>query len=81
MNSLDTLKNVFADTLALPLDGDIESLQYRENPEWDSVAHVQLINAMERAFDVMLETNEVLDMSSFTKAREILTTHGIVFDA
>ncbi len=45
------------------------------------MAHMALITAIEREFDVMLETNDVIEMSSVAKAKEILGRHGIEFDA
>lgn len=80
MSNLAKLKNVFSDILGVDPQSDIESLTYRGIKEWDSVAHVQLVNALEREFDIMLETDDILSMSSFTRAREILTAQGINFD-
>ena len=73
----EKLKSVFAEVLDIPLSVDFEQLSYRSIPEWDSVAHMQLVAALETAFDVMLETNDVIGMSSFGKAREILAKYGV----
>lgn len=65
---------------ALGIDGDVtdwESLAYRGIPEWDSVAHMQLVGEIEDVFDIMLETDDVIDMSSFNKAKEILGKYGV----
>lgn len=77
MNAHDALKTVFREALALPPDTDLDGLAYRSIPEWDSVAHMHLVGEIESAFDVMLETQEVVDMSSYVKAREILRGHGV----
>ena len=45
--------------------------------QWDSVAHMQLVNAIELAFDIMLDTDDVIAMSSYQKAREIVGKHGV----
>jgi len=47
---------------------DRESLTYNESEGWDSVGHMTLIAALEEDFDCMMETEEILDMSSFMKA-------------
>jgi len=75
--SVERLKAAFVEGLGIPRDSDFESLSYRGVPEWDSVAHMQLVNQIELAFDIMLETDDVLDMSSFAKATEILKKHGV----
>ncbi|MFA7429779.1 MAG: acyl carrier protein [Rhodospirillaceae bacterium] len=69
------VEKVFREVFQLPDDVDVPSLAYRQRPEWDSVGHMQLIAALETEFDVMLETDEVIDMSSFDKAVEILERH------
>lgn len=58
---------------------DWETLTYRGIREWDSVAHMQLIAEIEEKFGLLLETNDVIGMSSYAKAREILQRYGVVF--
>ena len=75
--SLARLKQAFTDALELPATADHTTLAYRETPMWDSLAHMQLVIALESTFDVMLETEEVLALSSFREACTILRRHGI----
>ncbi len=63
---------VFQQVLDLPADTDRSTLRYNETPRWDSLAHMSIIAGLEDRFDVMLDTDDVLDMSSFAKAIEIL---------
>jgi len=67
--------------MALPDGTDPCALAYQKHPSWDSVAHMRLVAAIETAFDIMLETDEILEMSTFDKAKEILAAHAIVLDA
>jgi acyl carrier protein len=71
------LRQVFIDALALSPEVDVESLSYRGIDEWDSVAHMMLVGEIESAFDVMLDTQDVIGMSSYSLAREILKRHGV----
>jgi acyl carrier protein len=68
------------DSLGLPADVDWETLSYRGVQEWDSVAHMHLVGEIEQHFDLMLETGDVLAMSSFTATQAILVRHGVSFD-
>jgi acyl carrier protein len=77
MPQLDTLKAAFSSALGLPDTTDFETLEYRKIPEWDSVAHMALVMEIESAFDIMLPTDDVIGMSSFAKAREIIGKHGV----
>jgi acyl carrier protein len=64
---------------ALELDGDAEitGLKYRDIPQWDSIGHMALVAEIESAYDVMFSTDEVVALSSYDKAVELLRTHGI----
>lgn len=76
----DQLKAVFAESLDIePQATDWDTLSYRGIREWDSVAHMQLVGEIEDVFDIMLETDDVIGMSSFTVATEILTRYGVDF--
>ncbi|GAA3718282.1 acyl carrier protein [Nonomuraea antimicrobica] len=77
MSHLDRLRAVFRMTLNLPPDRPVDGLQYRSIPQWDSLAHMALIAAMEDEFSIMIDTDEMIDMSSFAKAVELLEKHGI----
>ncbi len=48
------------------------TLKYQDIPAWDSVGHMSLIAALEDAFDIMMDTDDIIDFSSFEKGKEIL---------
>ena len=81
MSNLDILKNTFVDVIGIDPACDFNSLVYGSTVGWDSVAHMALIAAIEGVFDIMLPTDDVIDMSSFSKAREIVAKHGVSLDA
>lgn len=73
----ERLTAIFREALTLAPEVDVPSLTYRSIRQWDSVGHMQLVAAIETEFDVMLDTDQVIDMSSFDKAVEILAAHGL----
>ncbi|MFR9776462.1 acyl carrier protein [Micromonospora sp. MS34] len=75
---LERLRSVFRDALELPGEFQVDDLEYRGNEKWDSLAHMSLVAAIEDEFGVMLDTDEVIDLSSFDRARQILEKHGVV---
>jgi acyl carrier protein len=81
MSNLDVLKNTFVDVIGIDPATDFNSLVYGSTVGWDSVAHMALIAGIEGAFDIMLPTDDVIDMSSFSKAKEIVAKHGVSLDA
>lgn len=79
MTAEDKLRAAFVEALGLPPEVEVTATRYRETRQWDSVAHMQLVGAIELAFDIMLETDDVIGMSSYQKAREIVGKHGVAF--
>ena len=77
MNGLEKLKSAFVTALALPPGIEVENVAYGQTEGWDSVAHMALVAEIESAFDIMLDTEQVIGMSSFKKAAEIVETHGV----
>lgn len=69
---MSRLAEVFREVFDLDDDVEVEGLQYRGIEEWDSVAHMQLVAAIEDEYDVMLDTDDVTDMSSYEEAVRIL---------
>lgn len=74
MNNNEKYLNAFVETLEVDAS-DAENLKYRETENWDSVGHMSLITALEDAFDIMMDTDHIIDLNSFTKGKEILTTN------
>lgn len=66
------LREVFVTTLELDEGTDVENLAYREIEAWDSVGHMTLVAAIEDEFDVQLDTDQVIDLSSFRVAVDLL---------
>jgi acyl carrier protein len=78
--SLDTLKQAFESALGLPASADWTAVQYGSTTGWDSMAHMQLITELETRFNIMLSSDQVINLGSFDAARQIIESHGIVFE-
>jgi len=71
------LEDVFSETLGIERVRVVDGLEYNSIKEWDSVAHMALIAALEENYDIMFETEDVIDMSSVGRAREILAKYSV----
>ncbi|WP_421184450.1 acyl carrier protein [Aeromonas enteropelogenes] len=71
------LEQIFSDALGIELEQVSDALSYQEIPQWDSVAHMGLIAQLEDHYGVLLDTDDIIDMSSVAKAREILAKYGV----
>jgi acyl carrier protein len=54
-----------------------ETLVYQSVPTWDSVGHMAMIAALEERFEIMMETDDVIDFSSYLKGLEILAKYNV----
>lgn len=70
-----TLRKIFSQILTIPEESITDSLSYQAIKEWDSIAHMQLSNRIEQEFGIMLDTLDIIDMSSFLKSKEILSKY------
>ena len=55
----------------------LPTLKYHDVEAWDSVGHMTLMAALEDAFDIMMETDDIVDFSSYEKGKEILKKYGV----
>jgi acyl carrier protein len=72
MKNKEKLVKAFSEALGVKEEMITDELEYNSIPEWDSVAHMSLIAEIEDAFDIMLDTDDIIDMSSPAKALEIV---------
>ena len=72
MTNLEKYAKVFCDTLEISED-KLAGLKYQGVELWDSGGHMTLVANLEDAFDIMLETDDIIDLSSYEKGMEILS--------
>ncbi|MBT2131502.1 acyl carrier protein [Aliiroseovarius lamellibrachiae] len=75
----EKLVGAFVEALQIEAITVTDELQYNTIKEWDSVAHMTLVAALEEVFDIMLDTDDIIDMSSVGKAKEILGRYDVNF--
>jgi len=79
MTNEERLKKVFAVSFELPIEDIVDSLAYKTCPKWDSLAHMALVVGIDTEFGTMMEMDDIIAISSYAKAREILSKYGIDF--
>ncbi|WP_127021501.1 acyl carrier protein [Rheinheimera mangrovi] len=73
------LTTAFANALVVAESQIHDDLAYNSIKEWDSTAHMLLIAELENVFNLMLDTDDIIDMSSVAKAKTILGKYGVAF--
>jgi len=51
--------------------------KYQEEQSWDSIGHMSLISILEESFDIMMDTDDIIDFSSFEKGMEIMKKYDV----
>ena len=71
---------IFTKSLSIGKKKFKESIKYNDIPEWDSIGHMTLMSDLEDGFKISIDTDDVIDFSSFKKGMEILSKkHNINF--
>lgn len=79
MTNLEKYNKVFCDSFEIT-ENQLRGLTYQSIELWDSVGHMNLIANVEDTFDIMMETDDITDLSSYEKGIEILREkYGIEF--
>jgi acyl carrier protein len=77
MENIEKYNEVFTESFGISQNYLTDELKYNSIPAWDSVGHMSMIAELEDKFEVMLEMDEIIDFSSYSRGKEILAKHGI----
>lgn len=72
MSNLEKYNKAFMETFEITED-QLAGLKYQDIEAWDSVGHMGLIAAIEDAFDIMMDTDDIIDLNSYEKGKELLS--------
>lgn len=76
MDNLVKYNKAFIETFNIN-ESKLEGLKYQEIEAWDSVGHMQLIAELEDEFDIMFDTDDIIEFSSYEKGKELLRNYEI----
>lgn len=76
MANIEKYNQAFISSLDVQ-ENQLEGLKYQDVPTWDSVGHMGLISELEDAFDIQLETEDIVDFNSYAKGKELLKKYGV----
>ena len=77
MLPVEKYSEIFKTALNVDANKVNKNLKYNEIEEWDSIAHMTLMAALEEEYKISLETDDIVDFSSFKKGIEILKKYNI----
>ena len=77
MENKQKYQDVFIKSLSIDESKFSTALKYNEIPEWDSIGHMTLISGLEESFRISMETDDIIDFSSYNKGIEILQKYNV----
>lgn len=79
MSNRDKYDQAFLESFGIERAALTQQLQYQSIPQWDSVGHMSLIAALEDAFGIMMEMDDIVDFGSYLTGIETLKKYGVDF--
>lgn len=77
MNVFEKLRDVVAITLKVPANEITETTQYEDIAAWDSLAHLNLVMAVEQTFNVLFDVEDFPTLNSIPAIMEHLRQRAI----
>ena len=71
MTNLEKYNQAFVEALEITED-QLLGLEYQAIEQWDSVGHMGLVATLEDVFDIMMDTDDIIDFSAYEKGKESL---------
>lgn len=81
MTNKDKYDQVFMECFSVDKDILVKGLAYSEIDQWDSIGHMQMVATLEDTFKITLDTDDIIDFSSYKKGFELLSKYGVAFDS
>lgn len=77
MENLEKYNKAFIDVFGAKTEELNENYGKDTVDEWDSVHQLSLIAELEEAFDIMFDPEDIMEMTSYAKGKELLAKYGV----
>lgn len=77
MTNLEKYNEIFVRVLGARPEDLNEEFTFQRVDSWDSVAHLSLISELEDTFDIMFDSEDILQYGSYLNGITILKKYGV----
>jgi acyl carrier protein len=77
MENIEKYNNAFVEVFGANAEDLNDNYGKDTVEEWDSVHQLSLIAQMEDAFDIMFDPEDIMEMTSYAKGKEILAKYDV----
>lgn len=78
MEKLEKYNNAFIEVFGAKTEELNDNYGKEAVAEWDSVHQLSLIAQFEEAFDIMFDPEDIMDMTSYAKGKELLAKYDVL---
>ena len=76
MSNLEKYNEAFISAFNVE-ESALAALEYQGVKEWDSIGHMVLVSELEELFKIEMDTDDIIDFSTYEKGKEILKKYGV----
>lgn len=77
MENLEKYNNAFVEVFGAKVEDLNDDYAKETVEEWDSVHQLSLIAAFEEVFDIMFDPEDIMEMTSYAKGKELLKKYEV----
>lgn len=74
MNNLEKLNQIFCDVYSVEEAALNENFVNTNVETWDSIHQLSMVSAIEEAFDLMMDAEDILEMTSYENVKQLLAS-------
>lgn len=77
MENLEKYNNAFVEVFGAKVEELNDDYSKETVGEWDSVHQLTLISIFEESFDIMFDPEDIMEMTSYAKGKELLKKYDV----
>lgn len=77
MTNLQRYQKVFVNIFQMEEDTFNEKFTFASVEQWDSITHMSLITELEDEFDIMFDTEDILNYQSYENGKKLLRKYDV----
>ena len=74
MNNLEKLNQIFCEVYSVEESALNEDFVNTNVETWDSIHQLSMVAAIEEAFDLMMDAEDILEMTSYNNVKQLLAS-------
>ena len=77
MENIEKYNSAFTEVFGVDASALGADFKKENVEEWDSVHQLSVVNNLEDAFDIMFDPEDIMEMTSYAKGKELLAKYDV----